>query len=288
MTTFIIVAALMILLALAMLAPALLRKREMAVSDRDQQNVIIARERLQELEQDLQAERISQEEFDQAKVELEQALLLDLEKEDEPEQVTTVPGKLTMGVLAVVIPLIVIYLYLMLGSPNMVEFDAEQQTSHSAKKPGQIPSVEEMVVALKKRLEERPDDAQGWFMLGRTYMAMQKYPQAAEAYETLLKITGDEPTVLLSAAEAIIFSNSGNMQGRPAELIRRALKLAPDDQSALWMGGLLESQEGNYSKALGLWRKLEPLLAADPAAQQKLIKLISEIEKKQNENSKTP
>lgn len=279
MTTFIIVAALMILLALAMLAPALLRKREMAVSDRDQQNVIIARERLQELEQDLQAERISQEEFDQAKVELEQALLLDLEKEDEPEQVTTVPGKLTMGVLAVVIPLIAIYLYLMLGSPEMVEFDAAQQTPHSAKNPGQIPSVEEMVVALKKRLEERPDDAQGWFMLGRTYMAMQKYPQAAEAYETLLKITGDEPTVLLSVAEAIIFSNSGNMQGRPAELIRRALKLAPDDQSALWMGGLLESQEGNYSKALGLWRKLEPLLAADPAAQQKLEKLISEIEK---------
>jgi cytochrome c-type biogenesis protein CcmH len=175
----------------------------------------------------------------------------------------------------------------MLGTPQMVEFDAAKHATQSSKKPGQMPSVDEMVVALKKRLEERPDDAQGWFMLGRTYMAMENYPQAAEAYETLLKITGDEPTVLLSAAEAITFSNSGNMQGRPAELIRRALKLAPDDQSVLWMSGLLESQEGNYTKALQLWRKLEPALAEEPAAQQKLQQLISDLEKRLNEKAGT-
>ena len=288
MITFTIIAALMILSALAILAPALLRKREMAASDRDQQNVIIARERLQEMEDDLQAEKITQEEFDQAKVELEQALLLDLEKEDGPEELTTGPGKLTMGVLAVVVPLLAVYIYLMLGSPEMVEFDAEQQATQSAKKPGQMPSVDEMVVALQKRLQENPDDAQGWFLLGRTYMAMKKYPQAAEAYETLLKITGDEPTIMLSLAEAITFSNRGSMQGRPAQLIRKVLMISPDNQSAMWMGGLLESQEGNYSKALELWKKLEPKLAEDPGAQQNLKKLITEIEKKQKKNIQTP
>jgi cytochrome c-type biogenesis protein CcmH len=287
MTTFIIIAALMILAALAMLAPALLRRREMAASDRDQQNVIIARERLQEMEQDLQAEKITQEEFDQAKVELEQALLLDLQEEDGPKEVTTGPGKLTFGILAVVVPLIAVYIYMMLGTPQMVEFDAAKQAAQSAKKPGQMPSVDQMVVALQKRLEEQPDDAQGWFLLGRTYMAMEKYPQAAEAYETLLKITGDEATVLLSLAEAITFSNGGSMQGRPAELIRKALVISPDNQSAMWMGGLVESQEGNYSKALELWRRLEVELS-DPGALQNLRKLITEIEKKQSEKGQTP
>ena len=129
MTTFIIIAALMILAALAMLAPALLRRREMAASDRDQQNVIIARERLQEMEQDLQAEKITQEEFDQAKVELEQALLLDLQEEDGPKELTTGPGKLTLGILSVVVPLIAVYIYMMLGTPQMVEFDAAKHTA---------------------------------------------------------------------------------------------------------------------------------------------------------------
>jgi cytochrome c-type biogenesis protein CcmH len=169
----------------------------------------------------------------------------------------------------------------------MVEFDAAKQAAQSAKKPGQMPSVDQMVVALQKRLEEQPDDAQGWFLLGRTYMAMEKYPLAAEAYETLLKITGDEATILLSLAEAITFSNGGSMQGRPAELIRKALVISPDNQSAMWMGGLVESQEGNYAKALELWRRLEVELS-DPGALQNLRKLITEIEKKQNEKSKTP
>jgi cytochrome c-type biogenesis protein CcmH len=75
------------------------------------------------------------------------------------------------------------------------------------------------------------------------------------------------------------------MQGRPAELIRKTLKISPDDQSAMWMGGLLESQEGNYSEALELWKRLEPKLAEDPTAQEKLRQLIQEIEKKQAGNT---
>jgi cytochrome c-type biogenesis protein CcmH len=104
---------------------------------------------------------------------------------------------------------------MMLGTPQMVEFDAAKPTAQSANNSGQMPSVDEMVLALKKRLEEKPDDAQGWFLLGRTYMAMQNYPQAAEAYETLLKITGEEPTIMLSLAEAITF---------PTKVVCRAVR----------------------------------------------------------------
>jgi cytochrome c-type biogenesis protein CcmH len=206
--------------------------------------------------------------------------LLDLKEEDGPGEVSTGPGKLTLGILALIIPVAVIYMYMVLGAPEMVGFDSAKQAAHSSKKPGPMPSVQEMLTSLKKRLQQKPDDAQGWFLLGRTYMAMEQYSQAAEAYETLLKLTGDEPTVLLSVAEAITFSNNGNMKGRPAELIRRALKIAPDNQSVLWMSGLLERQEGNYSKALELWRRLEPALTDDPGAQQKLRQLITELENK--------
>jgi hypothetical protein len=55
----------------------------------------------------------------------------------------------------------------------------------------------------------------------------------------------------------------------------------------MWMGGLVESQEGNYSKALELWRRLEVELS-DPGALQNLRKLITEIEKKQSEKGQTP
>ncbi len=278
----------MILLALAILAPALLRKREMATSDRDEQNVMIARERLQEMENDLVEKKISQEEFDQAKMELEQALLLDLKKEDGPDKMTNGPGRLTLGGIAVAIPVIAIIMYAMLGAPQMLGFDAAKQTSHDSNRSGPPPSVDEMLVAIKQRLKENPDDAKGWFLLGRTYMVLEKYKDAVQAYETLLKLTGDQPPIMLALAEALTMSQQGSMRGRPAELIRRSLEMEPEDKTALWMSGLLESQQGNYKKALDSWRRLEPALADDKGAQQKLRQLIAELEQKLTEKTQTP
>ncbi len=279
MTTFTIIAAIMILVALALLAPALLRKRQIAVSDRDEQNVIIARERLEEMEGDLASGKITQEEFDQAKAELEQGLLLDLKQEDVPEHASTASGKLTLASIAVAVPVIAISMYMFLGAPEMVEFDATKQASHNTggTKDG-MPSVEQMLSSLKQRLKEKPDDSEGWFLLGRTYMVLDQYPQAVQAYETLLKLSGEEPNTMLSLADAITMVQGGSMQGRPAELIRKSIQTEPDNQTALWMGGMLESQQGNFAQAIAHWKKLESMLGDEPEALEKVRSMITMIE----------
>lgn len=281
MTIFIIITAVMILLALAVLAPALLHKRQLTTSDRDQQNVIIARERLVEIESDLASDRITQDEFDLAKMELEQALIQDLEKEDNPVQASAVSGKLTLGVIAVVVPLIVVSMYMFLGTPEMIGFDQSRQVSDSSSQPqGEMPSVDEMLARLKLRLQQNPDDANSWFILGRSYMALKKYPEAVNAFEALLKLTGEEPTVMLSLADALTMVQGGSMQGRPAELISKALKSDPNNQTALWMGGIMESQQGNYAQAITYWKKLESMIGDEPEVLEKLRSMITVIESK--------
>ncbi len=277
MTTFTIIAAVMILLALAMLAPALLRKRQLAASDRDQQNVIIARERLEEMELELAAGKISQEEFDQAKIELEQALLQDLEQEDGPEQISSGSGKLTLAGIAVALPVLAVVMYLYLGTPAMVEFDPAKQATQQQ---GEMPSVEEMLVSIKKRLKQKPDDTEGWFLLGRTYMMLEQHANAAKAFETLLKLSGEDPAVMLALADAVTMVQEGNMRGRPAELISKSLKLAPESQTALWLGGLLESQQGNFAQAINHWKKLESMLEDEPKALERVRAMISMVEGK--------
>jgi len=280
MTTFTLIAAAMILLALTMLAPALLRKRQMAVSDRDQQNVIIARERLQEMELELVAGKVSQDEFDQAKVELEQALLQDLNQGDETKQLTSGSGKLTLAGIALAVPVAAIAMYMFLGNPAMLEFDASKRAANQAAQQRKMPSVEEMLVSIKQRLKQKPEDAEGWFLLGRTYMVLEDHSNAVKAFETLLTLSGEEPTAMLSLAEAVIMAQGGNMQGRPEELIGRALKLAPESQTGLWMSGLLESQKGNYSQAVSYWKKLETLVKDEPEALEKVRSMISNAEGK--------
>lgn len=280
MTSFSIITAVMILIALALLAPALLRKRELATSDRDEQNVIIAREHLQEMETDLQAGLISQEEFDQARVELEQALLLDLKQEDVPEKMATGSGRLTLGVIAVAIPLLAVSMYMSLGAPEMLGFDAAKQASSTPAGQGKLPSIEEMLAGLKQHLQEKPEDPEGWYLLARTYMTMQDYPKAIEAYETLLRLTGENPSIMLALAEAMIWSQQGDMQGRPAELIRRSLEIEPENQVSLWMNGLLESQSGNYPKALEHLKRLEAMAQEQPEALERVRSMIAAVEEK--------
>jgi cytochrome c-type biogenesis protein CcmH len=280
MTIFTIIAAVMILVALVVLAPALLRKRQLTVSSRDHQNVIIARERLVEIEADLVAGRISQDEFDLAKMELEQALLQDLGKEESPVPTSAVSGKMTLGAIAVAVPLVAISMYAFLGAPEMIGFDPSKQASHnSSTKQGELPSVEQMLATIKQRLQENPDDAEGWFLLGRTYMALDKPPEAVQAYETLLKLTGDEPMIMLSLADAVAMVQGGSMQGRPTELIHKTLQKVPDNPTALWMAGIAAEQEGRHQEALAHWQRLLPLLKEEPKSQAKVQSMIDSVAK---------
>ena len=278
MTIFWFITAAMILVAIAILAPSLLRSRRSDQLDRDRQNVMIAREHLVELEADLNSGRVTQAQFEQSKLELEQALLIDLDQQVEVDSVRSVSGagRLTLGSIAIALPLLTLPLYFYLGSPELIQPDplqtAEVADPHSE---GNLPSVDQMLTILVNRLRENPSDTDGWFLLGRTYMAMEDYPKAAATFERLHQLVGDQPVVLLSWADAQSMAQSGNMQGKPTELVSKALELDPTNTTALWLAGMVEDQAGNYSRAVELWERLAPMIENDPRSATRIASLIA-------------
>jgi len=282
MTTFWIISAALLLVALAIIAPSLLRSRKVITPDRNQQNVVIAQEQLTELETDLSNGVLSQEQFEQTKLELEQALLLDLSDEQKADTVTAsrAPGHAALGILAVAVPVLTVSLYLYLGTPQMVGVDPASVAHQSAGQEGDMPSVAEMMQALTERLQENPEDAEGWYLLGRTHTVLNNYPQAVNAYERLYELAGDQPMVLLSLADALSMSAQGDMRGRPADLISKAVAMEPNNTTALWLAGMSQEQMGNYSKSLGYLEKLEPLLKDDPESGTRVAALIARVRQK--------
>lgn len=278
MMTFWIIAALLIVVALAILAPSLLRGRNQTVEDRNQQNVVIAQERLSELEADLANDVLDQETFDQAKDELEQALLLDLREEAGPTVIGAPkgPGRLAMGLLSLTVPALAIGLYLIIGTPQIMSVNSHGDLTEQ----GEMPTVEEMVSTLVDRLKEQPEDAEGWYLLGRTYMMIKDYPKAVESFDQVHKLIGDQPTALLSLADALAMAGGGNMLGRPAALVRKAVELAPTDTTALWLAGMVEDQAGDYAKAVAYWERLEPLVQDDAESSQRVAVLLKQTREK--------
>ena len=278
----------MILAALLLIEPALMRNRQSDPLDRDQQNVVIARERLAELEAERDQGILDQAQFEKAKGELEQSLLRDLDQKggDIVDAGAAGSGRLAMGIVAVFVPALTLGLYFYLGAPNLVEpRNPALAEGHGA--GGALPPVEKMVGALIERLKQNPEDSEGWYLLGRTNMALKDYANAAVAFERVHQLVGDEPSVLLAWADALAMREQGNMLGRAGELIRKAVNLVPDDTTALWLAGMVEEQAGNNQLAISYWERLAPRLQDDPEASARIAMLIARAREKSGASTRT-
>lgn len=51
-----------------------------------------------------------------------------------------------------------------------------------------VPSVAELVTGLEQRLQDNPNDMQGWVLLGKSYHHLQNWSKATEAFEQAKKL----------------------------------------------------------------------------------------------------
>lgn len=247
------VVAAMLGVALAFLLPPLLRRgaaRARRPSSVDH-NVALFRERLADLDAERAAGELDDDGYAQAREELERELLQDTEGGERKPTATGARSPWLAGGLALGIPAVAVGLYLWLGNSA-----ALNPASYVAPKPGDAHSIEQMVTRLATRLKSQPNDAEGWMMLGRSYTALGRFSKASEAFSRAHKLIGDQPDLLTAWAEADAMAHGDNLTGRPTELINRALKIAPNDQRALWLGGFSAMNAGKRALAISRWRDL--------------------------------
>lgn len=284
MIVFWIFAALMLAAALLLLVPALLGRTQVRDLDRDQQNVAIARERLKELEGEFGRGALSEADYEQARRELEQALLNDVEESTEVEGTApaTSTARNTLIWIVLGVPLAAVLLYLQLGTPGALQPQAQGAATSQGHAGGDTTAatMAQLVAGLAAKLEEEPENPEGWFMLGRSYMSMGRYSEAANAFKQVLNLVGDEPAVMLRYADALAMAQGGKLAGEPFDMIKRALQINPDDTTGLWLAGLGYEEQGEYEQAVQHWRKLENLIQDDPASQKEVRNLIVRAEQK--------
>ena len=119
-----------------------------------------------------------------------------------------------------------------------------------------------MVARLARRLEQDPNDLNGWLMLGRSYTVLQEYPLAVRAYERADNLSGGKSAEALTGeAEALAMSDESALDGRAARLIEQALALAPDSGKALFYGAIIAERHGDLRIAR---ERFARLLALNP------------------------
>ncbi len=279
MTLFWILAAAMVIVAIGLLVPPLFGRRALKDQDRRAQNVAIARERLKELEAEHAGGNLDDKALEQARRELEEALADDVSGEGDATAAAPQRSPGMLAIIAVLVPLLAVGLYLKLGNPDGLNPEAAAAESLMPAHDGQQMSLPEMAKRLETKLEAQPDNAQGWYLLGRTYLQMRRFADAARAFEKLHALVGDEPGVLLPWADAIAMQQGGKVTGKAFELVQRVLEINPHEPTALWLAGMAYEQAGDHEQAVRHWKRLLPQLANDPESKQEVEALIARAEK---------
>jgi len=257
--SFWILTIIMVAVGLLILAPVLLNRKQVNLEDNREQDVIIAKERIQELKAELEAGTLTKEIYQQTLEELEKGLLIDI------ADVEVVAGNgstrtvwITSIALVFIVPALSYGLYNYQGAPqylNVAGPGAPATMLESKSKDGKIPSMEEMISGLEKKATENPDDPNAWYLLGRLYAASERFADSVEAYQRLVKVSDRQPTALVVLADSIAMTQDGSLTGRPIQLINEALKKEPTHTTALWMAGQAEADLKQYTKAIDYWQR---------------------------------
>jgi cytochrome c-type biogenesis protein CcmH len=164
--------------------------------------------------------------------------------------------------LVVLIPLFALALYLQIGTRQIIPMLAE--SAHSVPTPPLTQqSIEQMVEKLAQRMREQPQDPEGWTMLARSYRVLERYPEAATAYQQALQRDSDNVALMVSYADVLTMANGGRFTPEAAEQLQRALALEPDRIEALWLSGHQAYQQEAWDEALDYWQRAAALLPDD-------------------------
>ncbi|MGM9487886.1 tetratricopeptide repeat protein [Ideonella sp. YS5] len=156
-------------------------------------------------------------------------------------------------------------LYGAVGSPSLL------------RTPRELP-LDATTAALAREAAAHPHDASTWHRLARAHEAAHRFDAAVPAYRHLLELQPDDPDLLVEFAVTLAMSSGQHLAGEPAQLIDRALAVAPDHAQALALAGSVLFEQKDYRGAMLAWRRVQARLPADAPEAAALADSIAKAE----------
>src|ERR1700722_255335 len=129
----------------------------------------------------------------------------------------------------------------------------------SGQNPAAGPDVAAMVTKLEAHLREDPNDLEGWLMLGRSYVALERMDDAILAYDHAHRLDAGNAEAALGLGEAMSLRAGGNITPEAAKLFEQALAIEPSSPKALLYAGFAAAARGDVAAARSRWLALKEM-----------------------------
>jgi cytochrome c-type biogenesis protein CcmH len=222
-------------------------------------NATVYRDQLGEVESDRERGLIGKGDAEAARVEIARRLLAsDAEGNSASDASTRSSLRAVALGLAVALPLAVLSLYLVYGSPRL----PDQPLVARLQDPTSDKNLAVLVARVEARLRQHPEEGEGWEVIAPVYMGWRRYTDAAEAYRQSIRLLGESPKRLASYGQALVLANNGVVTEDARKALERAITLDPELIEPRLVLIIAKEQDGKLAEAVEEWRKL---LASAPA-----------------------
>lgn len=191
--------------------------------------------------------------------------------------------------LALLLPAAAVGVYLLVGSPTAdVAASAAQAQSTEAAAAAAAPGhteedIEKLIGDQKASLAKNPEDAAAWAALGVIYAGLDRWTEAEEAFARAYALQPKEAVIVSAYAEALAINAGRDLSGRPMQLVREALDLAPQDPKALELAAINAFQGAEYTKAAYYFRQLLKVLPEDSSYAEDVGQALREAKRRAEE-----
>jgi cytochrome c-type biogenesis protein CcmH len=158
-------------------------------------------------------------------------------------------------------------IYLMLGRADLPGQPLADRAAEIATATSAASSAAEdrraALEAARSTAARTPEDVGAWLRLAMAAAAADESASEITALEQAERLTDGDPAIRAMRAEAMARAADGQVTIPVRELVTEILAQNPAEPRAMFLSGLAAYQDEDYGVAVGIWRRLQSLSAAD-------------------------
>jgi len=237
----------------------------------------VYRDQLAELTRDRERGVLDPSEIDPARREIERRLLA---AGDTAVEATAKPRPILAALLGLFVLLVAAGLYIALGRPGLPDRPYAGRAAERAVAQHRMPTdLNKAVADLEAKLKAKPDNLDGWILLGRTEAARQNWHKSADAMRHAVALAPKRDDLLTAYGEIQVMADGGLVTPQARDAFSKALTLDAKNARALWYLGLEAVQQRKVGMARDYWQKLLAALPADSEEHKTVSEALATIDK---------